>query len=201
MVTAIHTISTLLCYYFVHWLLPFLFVASTFCLFWFMGVVPYSEHYDSVSAVWVWTGAVQSTRVSLCVLVNHSFLHNLYHQLSRHAFPCTRVCWNVQCFWEISERALQSKNYANTLLDLYRFYSFLQVFKRHICQNHFLNADIRAFGASFGYRNGCKLFHIYYTAWCAYYHFNCHFAFCYALQNAIVKSENSMILFSKTDFF
>lgn len=50
--------------------------ASALCVFWFMGVVPHAKHHDSVFAVWFWTGVVQSTRVSLRVLVSHSLTLN-----------------------------------------------------------------------------------------------------------------------------
>ena len=29
------------------------FLASALCLFWVMGVVPYTKHHDSISVVWV----------------------------------------------------------------------------------------------------------------------------------------------------
>ena len=47
----------------------FTFAASAFCLFWLMGVVSHIEHHDSVSVVWIWTWALQSTWIPLCVLV------------------------------------------------------------------------------------------------------------------------------------
>ena len=47
------------------------FLASALCLFWVMGVVPYTKHHDSISVVWVWVGTLQSARVSLRFLVRY----------------------------------------------------------------------------------------------------------------------------------
>ena len=53
------------CFFFLY------FLASALCLFWVMGVVPYTKHHDSISVVWVWVGTLQSARVSLRFLVRY----------------------------------------------------------------------------------------------------------------------------------
>ena len=47
------------------------FLASALCLFWVMGVVPYTKYHDSISVVWFWVGTLQSARVSLRFLVRY----------------------------------------------------------------------------------------------------------------------------------